>query len=835
MINSINLQTAIAGYKQYFPTHWKNEKFKWETLEICRHYLDVEAKDFISMWRQCTSHTAGMLNSRNNYAGKQIESLFLEQPERLRSMFRYLYDESIDLNNRLTNFFNESQAILDEHNNDHPENIWKTNYQTANSVSIYLWMKYPDKYYIYKYSEFKDVENLLSDQQTIIHGEGGNNVINGQILYDAIRPELLKDKELIEMFDKAKDDSCYEDKNMVTLMVDFGFFISRFFSLQTEKIDTRYWIYAPGENANMWEECQQQGLMCIGWDKLGSIEQYPNRDTVQKKIQKLYGTDASHNNDSLCCWEFCHVLKPGDIVYVKKGRSTIIGRGEVIGEYVFDESRKKYQHVRKVKWTHIGEWNHKETVGHAIVMKTLTDITKYEGYPNKLDAMITNSKKGQLDSEQQYWWLTGSPKYWSPSEDWEIGDNIEYTLYNDTGHKRRIFKNFLQAKAGDLVIAYESTPKLQIVALGKVEKETNGKVLSIKKIETIESPVAYLDVLNNPKLAEMEAVKNRCQGSLFKMTKEEYEEVIRMIRVNNPEPVADDEQNVDVVCDPYNDSEFLKEVYISKEELTKLKELIARKKNVILQGAPGVGKTFMAKRLAYSLMGYKDESRIQIVQFHQNYSYEDFVMGYKPNKEGGFDLSYGIFYTFCKRAEADPNRNYYFIIDEINRGNLSKIFGELLQLIEADYRTQPIALAYKATESFSVPSNLYIIGMMNTADRSLALIDYALRRRFSFYGIKPAFETSDTLKQYLQSFKSKKLETLIEQIIVLNNTIRQDASLGEGFCIGHSYFCNLHKEDLQNELEQIVEFDIIPTLDEYWFDNPAQREEAAKALRESLK
>lgn len=831
MIKLNELSKAIAGYKKYFPSHWANEKFKWETLEICRQYLDIEATDFIAMWKQSISHTAGMLNSRNNYAGRQIESLFEEQPERLRAMFRYLYDESVDLKDRLTNFFSESQAILEEHNSSHPENIWKTNYQTANSVSTYLWMKYPDKYYIYKYSEFKDVDKLFSNQKTIVHGEGEENVINGQILYDAIRTELLKDKELVEMFNKAKDESCYEDKNLVTLMVDFGFFISRFYNDST----IHYWIYAPGENANMWEECQQQDLMCIGWDEIGDIAQYPNRDDIQKKMQEIYGADASHNNDSLCCWEFCHVLKPGDIVFAKKGRNTIIGRGEVVGESAFDENRKKYQHVRSVKWTHIGEWNHVETIGHTLVMKTLTDITKYEGYPQKLETMITKSTKVQPKEGQQYWWLTGSPKYWSPSEDWEIGGLIDYTLFNETGHKRRIFHNFLQAKAGDLVIAYESTPKLQIVALGQIVKETDGKVLTIRKVESLENPVAYTEVLNNPKLTEMEAVKNRCQGSLFKMTKTEYEEVLRMIRVSNVEPIVEDEQDENMSCDPYSDFDFLKEVYISKTELDKLKDLISRKKNVILQGAPGVGKTFMAKRLAYDLMGCKDESRIQIVQFHQNYSYEDFVMGYKPNKEGGFDLSFGVFYTFCKRAEADPNRNYYFIIDEINRGNLSKIFGELLQLIEADYRETPIALAYKATESFSVPSNLYIIGMMNTADRSLALIDYALRRRFSFYGMKPAFETSEVLKQHLQSFKSKKLNTLIEQIVALNNTIRQDASLGEGFCIGHSYFCALHNENLQNELEQIVEFDIIPTLDEYWFDNQEKRDSEAQKLRDCLK
>ena len=153
----------------------------------------------------------------------------------------------------------------------------------------------------------------------------------------------------------------------------------------------------------------------------------------------------------------------------------------------------------------------------------------------------------------------------------------------------------------------------------------------------------------------------------------------------------------------------------------------------------GRRKTFAAKRLAYSMMGHKDDSRIELVQFHQNYSYEDFVMGYKPT-DSGFALKSGVFYEFCNKASSQPGKDFFFIIDEINRGNMSKIFGELLMLIEKDYRGTEATLAYNG-KAFSVPENLFIIGMMNTADRSLAMIDYALRRRFSFFEISPGFET----------------------------------------------------------------------------------------------
>lgn len=209
----------------------------------------------------------------------------------------------------------------------------------------------------------------------------------------------------------------------------------------------------------------------------------------------------------------------------------------------------------------------------------------------------------------------------------------------------------------------------------------------------------------------MEFIQNK-NGSLFKVAPDEYEYLIDLIRESNPK-----EENKQLK--PYTQENFLNEVYMSEEDYTKLRLLLQNKKNIILQGAPGVGKTFSAKRLAYSMMGDIDESRIEFIQFHQNYSYEDFMMGYRPNEDGGFELKKGVFYNFCKRAQSNPDKDYYFIIDEINRGNLSKIFGELLMLIEKDYRDTEIKLAYNG-EMFCVPSNLYIIGMMNTADRSLA-------------------------------------------------------------------------------------------------------------------
>jgi len=281
---------------------------------------------------------------------------------------------------------------------------------------------------------------------------------------------------------------------------------------------------------------------------------------------------------------------------------------------------------------------------------------------------------------------------------------------------------------------------------------------------------------------------------------------------------GEDKSEEETALVTYSRKDFLAEVFMEDTEYDRLVRLIETKKNVILQGPPGVGKTFASKRLAYSIMGKKDEKRVMMVQFHQNYSYEDFIMGFRPSKES-FELNYGPFYEFCQTAKDHTGQKYFFIIDEINRGNLSKIFGELLMLIENDKRGEKLRLLYE-NELFSVPPNVHLIGLMNTADRSLALIDYALRRRFAFYEMKPAFD-SDGFKKIIEEHNDTKFPKLINAVKDLNETISKDDNLGDGFRIGHSYFCpddTIDTKDIDDWLKTVIEFELLPLLSEYWFD-----------------
>ncbi|MBF1420458.1 AAA family ATPase [Hoylesella nanceiensis] len=457
------------------------------------------------------------------------------------------------------------------------------------------------------------------------------------------------------------------------------------------------------------------------------------------------------------------------------------------------------------------------------VQTVLWVMTKY-----KDDAELSENTESVLaadlpEASQNYWWLVANPKIWSAQE-LAVGDTVDYTLYSDSGKKRNVFQNFLDARRGDLVVFYESSPTLQVVGLAVVERESDGQTIIFKKTEGLESGIALSEIKAVDELRNMQFLKNS-QGSFYSLTADEYDYIEKLIREKNPVMPAK-------AVMEYTKKDFLNEVFLSEEDYDNLRALLLDKQNIILQGSPGVGKTFSAKRLAYSILEEKDDSKVQLVQFHQNYTYEDFVMGYKPKEDGGFYLRPGVFYNFCKRAQQHPDGKYFFIIDEINRGNLSKILGELMMLIEKDYRGETLVLPYNQ-EEFSVPKNLYIIGMMNTADRSLAMMDYALRRRFSFFDMKPGFST-DGFKAYQRSLANEDFAKLVSAIIDLNKVIESDDSLGSGFCIGHSYLCN--KTDVDRDwLKRVVKFDIAPMLREYWFDNDTKFNNEVQKLKSIVK
>ena len=287
----------------------------------------------------------------------------------------------------------------------------------------------------------------------------------------------------------------------------------------------------------------------------------------------------------------------------------------------------------------------------------------------------------------------------------------------------------------------------------------------------------------------------------------------------------------------YDLGEAHQDLFIPLDGLKRLLASIETRKNLILQGPPGTGKTFIARRIAWCLIGRKDNSSIEMVQFHQSYAYEDFVQGYRPTDDGGFELKEGVFHRFCERARANSETPHVFIIDEINRGNLSRIFGELLMLIEHDKRSENFAVALTYSDHrFHVPENVYILGMMNTADRSLALVDYALRRRFAFESLEPAYGTDYGQKAFEKHLTDKGanpnlVRRITDRMGKLNERIRKDNELGRGFQIGHSYFVPSEGEEPSEDwYRRVVDTQIAPLLREYWFDSPDDIEEEVAKL-----
>lgn len=526
----------------------------------------------------------------------------------------------------------------------------------------------------------------------------------------------------------------------------------------------KVWLIAPGDGAKLWDEFYDKQVIGLGWHSLGDLTNYKSKSEIAQVLQAQPNSKGSRNNDANANWEFLSEMQIGDILITKKGRSQYLGYGIIESDYYYDNEATQYKSRRQVNWVKRGIW---EEPKKDIVLKTLTDITKYPDYVNRLAEMLDIKELKSSSSKKEI----------------KVTKPVNTILYGPpgTGKTHKLKNDFFPRYTSTEVSVspekhtsdiLEKCSWWEVIAMALIDSSIN-KVSDILEHEWIKI---------KSELSESKNVRATIWGTLQHHTVLECELVKYKNRANP------------LIFSKNEDSTW--EILMNRVE-NEAPELLEMISNI--------------KR--FTPNPDKEIKRYVFTTFHQSFSYEDFIEGIKPvisDEESG-DLGYkiedGVFKKLCQKASKDPDNRYAIFIDEINRGNVSAIFGELITLIEQDKRKGAdnqieVELPY-SKKAFSVPMNLDIYGTMNTADRSVEALDSALRRRFTFEELMP---NPEVLTESVEGIGlSGLLSTINERVEML---------IDRDHTIGHSYFINVKSaEDLANAFNDKV----IPLLQEYFY------------------
>ena len=693
-------------------------------------------------------------------------------------------------------------------------------------------------------------------------------------------------KELdIQNIELSSDNSIlinYECKKAISKNPEFskwsyekiGTFIWETFDGEDEKRKRKepkkYWLYAPGENAYLWDEFYQEGIIGLGWDEIGDLSQYKSRDEIKKALVDAYGGSGSKKNDVSANDDFLNKIKIGDVIIAKKGRGELLGYGVVTSDYIFDKNRKNYQKTRQIDWRIKGNWN----VDFSLVLKTLTDITKYSSEDTEYDTYyekllgIMGAGQTQKENRESFTiWLT--KKYGEDSgttssyiKAIDILSQIlskELLRTTDDSYLDSLYKDLIKEQRNPEGKYYHSdSPSYgsngfysasiksyreflktnqanQTLNNNQMEFPLNtilygppgtGKTHILKNqymdmFTTSESSITRQDFLKDIiqncswwqviALAVLELGKTKV-ADIFNHEYVQVKAQLSNSTTVTPTIWGQLQSHTVEDCEHVKVSRRMPPMIFNKTEKSEWEIL----QNEVEEQSPELLE-LKSKIENFESVPNKRIERYEFLTFHQSYSYEDFIEGIKPElaeSDVSYKIEEGVFQKMCNRARNDSSNNYAIFIDEINRGNISSIFGELITLIEDDKREgKPNEI--KATlpyskKHFSVPNNLYIIGTMNTADRSVEALDTALRRRFSFVEMNP-----EPKKLSTEEFKCTgiDLEALLNAI-----NARIEKLLDKDYCIGHSYFMTIkNRQSPLEEIKTIFQNKILPLLQEYFY------------------
>ncbi|MBO5084933.1 MAG: AAA family ATPase [Bacteroidaceae bacterium] len=800
-IDQEKLQKLVEEYKADFKENIPLELYKWEAAKHFQDNWNIDAEDFPAMLSRSLSKTANLLASMSNFPRKMIEKYATLYTEEIKELFSILFDESLDLKERIDTFI----AGIEQVHKKWDVKGGRNHYQTFNVVSTYLWLRYPNKYYIYKPSVAKILFDKLGIEIKLTPLKA-NAVIKTYELYDSISNHLLEDQELKAMFEEVITPSCYPDSLMRTATVDLGYYLKKkkattvTSSKATEK---KYWMYAPGENASKWERCLKQNIICIGWDSLGDLSEINSLEGCKDELKDRYNNpDSSFMNDGLAVWEFSHVMQPGDVVYAKQGLSCIIGRGIVKSDYIYDSSQENYRHTRKIEWTHIGKWE----LGN-IVQKTLTDITKYPDYVKKIEAMIVEGKTEEA-KEGMY-----NDKYAAYIK--LLLNNSNLILNGAPGTGKTYLAKQVAAQMiyeGNVPEGFEEDTKF-VEQCGFVQfhpsydytdfveglrpKNDNGNIGFERKDGTFKEfcAIALQNLLDSKKtvqtLQNELSVRDLLEGFIEESM--ENETMFETSGTKNAFYIIDNKEKSIIVRIPAN--EKTSEVSLPKSDLTTLLE-----NKVDIKGGGDI-QTYFGRKYRT-----QPDSYIYVL--------------YNALTKKAVPL------TKTKSVVPVPEKKFVFIIDEINRGEISKIFGELFFSIDPGYRGKKgkVQTQYQNLiteddpfkDGFYIPENVYIIGTMNDIDRSVECMDFAMRRRFTFKEIT-AEESALNMELGAEA---------TERMMSLNNAISEIEGFNSSFHIGAAYFKGV------DDFDALWELKLAGLLKEYLRGMP-DAEESLDALKKA--